>query len=101
MGAREPAVAVKLVVVKMQLTYQLRMFRAASLHAVANVENHQAVAPIGEISETIFDLQIMQVATNKFAVAARRGYRCRYCASDFPTRHFFRMLHVREINHAH
>src|SRR6185295_359288 len=101
MRAREPAVAVESMMIKAQLADELRVLRAATLHAVAHVENYQTIAPIGEIRQTIFDLYIMQVATNDFPVALSGGNRRRNLTGNLPARYFFRMLHIGEINHAH
>src|SRR6185503_9897655 len=87
--------------IKAQLTYKLWVFGAAALDAISNVENDQAIAPIGEIGQSVFDLQIMQVTTNDFTIAINGSNRGRYCAGNFPTGHFFRMLYISEINYAH
>ncbi len=60
--AGEPAVAVKLVMIKAKLADELRVFRTAAFHPVADVENDQSVAPVGEIGQAVFDLQIVQIA---------------------------------------
>ncbi len=99
--SREPAVAVKFMMIKAQLADELRVLRAATLQAIAHVENYQAIAPISEISQTIFDLHIMQVATNNFPFALSSGNRGRYRAGKLPARYFFRMLYIGEVNHTH
>src|SRR5687768_9702974 len=100
MRAREPAIAVKLVVIKTQLTDKLWVFRAAALDAGADVKNHQAVVPISEISQAILHLEIVQItpggrlgffSTNESGVL-RFG---------LPTRDLLRILYVREIDDAH
>src|SRR5258705_8196242 len=98
MGACEPAVAVEFMMIKAQLADELRVLRAATLHAIAHVENYQAVAPIGEIRQTIFDLYIMQVATDNFPVALSGGNRRRYLTGELPARYFFRMLRIGKVN---
>ena len=54
--SREPAVAVKLVVIETKLTDKLRILRTAAFQSRANVENHQAIVPVSEIRKTVFHL---------------------------------------------
>ena len=68
MRAREPAVAVKLVVIETELTNELRVFGTAAFDSRADIENDQTIVPVGEISEPVLHLQIMKVAPgNLFA----------------------------------
>ena len=101
MSAREPAVAVKFVVIEAQLAYELRMFRTPALDAFAHIENHQPIAPVSEIRQTVDHLQIVQVTTNHFRVSRTGCNRGRYFIGNFPTRHFLRIPDVGEINNAH
>src|SRR6267143_96419 len=77
------------------------MFGAASLDAFANVKNYQTIAPVSEISEAILDLQIVEVTTDNFAIAATGCNCCSHLARDFPARYFFRILHVGKIDNTH
>src|ERR1700693_2270936 len=58
----EPAVAVEFVMIEFVLRDKLRMFRAAAFHAVADVEDNQAITPVSKICKTIFYVQIVKVA---------------------------------------
>ena len=50
MRAREPAVAVKLVVIETELADELRMLGTAAFDSRADIQNDQTVVPVGEIS---------------------------------------------------
>ena len=63
MGAREPAIAVKFVMIKTQLADKLRILRTAAFHSRADVENDQAIVPVSEICQTIFNLKIVNIAS--------------------------------------
>src|SRR5688572_16070332 len=60
--ARKPAVAVKLVMIEAKLADEHRFLGTAALHAIANVEDDQPVAPVSQIRETVFHLEVVQVA---------------------------------------
>src|SRR5215510_8633526 len=60
-GPGEPAIAIKLVVVEPELAHELRSFRAASLYARSNIQNHQPVAPVREVGHSILHINVVQV----------------------------------------
>ncbi len=62
MRARQPAVAVKLVVVEAVLADQFRILRTAAGHAVAHIEDDQPISPVRQIGKAIFHLQVVQIA---------------------------------------
>src|SRR6185503_13122186 len=101
MCACEPAVAIEFVMIKTQLADELRMLRATPFNTFAHIQNYQSIAPVGKVGQAIFDLKIMQVATNNLALTGAGRNRCRYLIRNFPTSHFFRMLHIGEINNPH
>src|SRR6185369_3323165 len=61
MRAGQPAIPVKLVVIETKLADQLRTFRAAALDTGPDIQDHHAVMPVGEISQSIFHIKIMEV----------------------------------------
>ena len=69
--ARQPAIAVQLVVIKTKLAHKLRFLRAAAFDAVADIQNDQSVSPVSEIGQTVLYLQVMQIATVNLFVALR------------------------------
>jgi hypothetical protein len=86
--------------IKSQLAHQLGLLRTAAFNAFADVKNHEAIAPVSEIRETIFDLQVVQV-TSADVVAFGGANRCRHFIGNFPARHFFRILDVGKTDHTH
>src|SRR3984957_16230577 len=58
----EPTVAIEFVMIEFVLRHQLRMFRAAAFHAVADVEDNQAITPVGKVRQAILHVQIVEVA---------------------------------------
>ncbi len=99
MSARQPAVAVKFVVVEMVLADQLGILRAASGHAVAHIEDDQSISPVREIGEPILHLQVVQIT------AAGHGSVLGFHADDrrilrFPARNFLGMFHILKIDDA-
>src|SRR5215213_534057 len=52
----EPPVAVELVVIETILADKLRTLRTAALDSRANVENHEAIVPVSQIREAVFNL---------------------------------------------
>src|SRR6185369_8153043 len=56
MCARQPTVAVKLVVIETKLTDKLRILRTAAFYSRADVEYHEAIVPVSEIRKTVLDL---------------------------------------------
>src|SRR5262245_41705843 len=100
MGAGQPAIAIKLVMIETKLADELRMLGTAAFQSGADVQNNDSIVPICEICEAIFDVKIMQVATcDLFAFFGAHG------ADDgilsLPPCNFFRVLNVGEINHSH
>src|SRR4029079_17107852 len=94
------AIPVKLVVIETKLTDELRMFRTAALDARADIQDHYAVMPIGEISQTIFDVEIVQVAAGDlFTLFGADGADDRILS--LPAGDLFRIFHVGEIDHSH
>ena len=81
------------------LAYELGIFGTSSCHAIADVENDQSIAPVGEISETVFDLQIVEITAaghrSLFGVNADDGGILR-----FPASHLFGMFRILEIDNA-
>ena len=56
--------------------------------------------PVSEICETIFNLEIVNVSSSDL-FAFLRADRRRLADLGLPARDFFRVLHVREIDHSH
>ena len=100
MRARKPAVPVEFVVIKTKLADELRMLGTAAFQPRANIQNYQAVMPVSEISQPVFDVEIVQVAANHFfaLLGANRGSGW---ILSLPARDFFWIFHVGKIDHAH
>src|SRR6185503_2958346 len=98
--ARQPAVAGQLIVIETKLTNQLRTLGTAAFQTSADVEYHQTVVPVSEISQTIFNLKIVNV-TSGYLIAFFGFDRGGHLRLGLPARDLFRVLHVLEIDHAH
>ena len=65
------------------------MLGAAAFNAVADVENDHAIAPVGEIGETVLYVQIVEIAS-RFRGAHRPGDGLGGGIFSLPARYFFR-----------
>ena len=99
MRSRQPAVAVKFVVIEVILADQFGILRTTSSHAVADVEDDQPVAPVGEVCNAIFDLQVVQIATTRHRshLGIQRDHRRVF---HLEPRNLLGMLRVLKINDA-
>src|ERR1022692_1429483 len=59
--AGQPTVSIKLVVVEVVLADQLGILRGAPAHAIADIEDDQSIAPVGQIGQPIFHLEVVQI----------------------------------------
>jgi len=75
------------------------MFRTSILNAVADIEYHQPIAPVSEIGQAIFDLQVMQIPPDNFTSPPAMVIVVATWL-DFPPRHFFDAS-LGEIDDAH
>src|SRR5215216_2029889 len=100
MCAGKPAVAIEFVVIETQLTNGLRMLGTSAFQSRADVENHQAITPVSEICQTIFDVKIMNV-TSGYLFAFLRADHAGKRILSLPSCYFFGVLNVFEIDHAH
>src|SRR5271167_2190865 len=86
--------------VEVVLADQLGILRAASGHAVTDIEDDQSITPVREIGETVFHLQVVQITP-----AGHRAVLGFHADGGgilrLPARDFFRMFHILKINHAH
>src|SRR5580704_18292566 len=99
MCSSQPAIAIKFVVIEAILADQFGIFRAAAAHAVTHVEDDQAIAPVSQISQAIFYLQVVQITS--------AGHRSHFCVQGddgrilgLPACNFFGMFGVLKINDA-
>src|SRR5690348_7339201 len=95
----EPAVSVKLVMIEVILGDELGILRAAAGHPVAHIENHETIAPVGEIGEAVLYLQVVQITS------ARHGSDLGVDGDDggifgLPAGDFLGMFHVLKIDDA-
>ena len=70
------------------LGHQLGVGRAAALHAVAHVEDHQSVVPVRQIREAILDVDVVQGPAGIGPIGA-------------PLPHFLRMRWIADVHHMH
>src|SRR5262245_16365744 len=96
-----PSVAVQLTVIETQLADEPRVFRAAAFDAAADIEYHQAVTPVCEISQSVFNLNVVQVTSFRELSAGDTALDFRPTSFGLPPRDLFRILHVLEIDYAH
>src|SRR5215216_3596676 len=95
----QPAIAIELVVVEAELTHKLRTLRTSAFQSRADVENHQSIVPVSEIREAILYVDIVNVSPGYcFPFVCADG--CSKRILSLPARYFFRVLDVREIDHA-
>src|SRR5262245_22735147 len=99
--SRYPSIAVQLAVIETQLADEPRVFRAAAFDAVADIEDHQAVTPVREISQSVFNLNVVQITSFLELSTCDTAGDFRPTSFGLPSRNLFRILHVLEIDHAH
>src|SRR5882724_9590773 len=93
----QPAVAVELEVVELELRDQLRVHRASAFHSISHIEDYQPVAPVREIRQAFFHVKIMQIPARGHG--AKRAHDCRSSrAFRLPTGHFLGMIDILEID---
>src|SRR5580704_6713268 len=79
------------------------MLGTSAFDAVANIEDHDAIAPVRQVGEPIEHLHVVKVAADhgESATGFLRN-RDAHLGGTFylPTRHFFGIFHVGEIDNA-
>ena len=85
---RELHLLVERVEVILELHDELGALGTAALHAVADIEDHQAVVPIGEGGEPVAHVDVVQRAAGLGAL-------------DLPARDLFGMVRIADVDHPH
>src|SRR5262245_22120481 len=99
MSAGEPAWPIEFRIVEAKLAYKLRMFRTAALNSIANIEDHEPVPPITQVSQAVDDLNVVQIASAHLRPLAVLHFSC-VGIFDLPTSDFHWILRIFEIDHA-
>src|SRR5262249_27365260 len=100
MRAGQPAGAVQLEIVEMNLTDELRVRRAAAANPRADVENDETVAPIAHVQQTVLRIDIVEIPSADL-VASFRYFDCaRERLVHLPSRDFPRIVHLGEVDNA-
>src|ERR1700730_16652335 len=76
------------------------MLGAATFQSCADIQNYQAIVPIGEISQTVLHIEIVQVTANYLFAFLGTNRGSRWILS-LPAGDFLRVLYVTKIDYTH